>query len=585
MVPGAYGLVATLDRARGDLYGQIVAQAGLDPVVTRDGASAEQTLRDRGAPGLVLTELSLPRTDGFKLLGALRAVAGPDESPAVVVSGFAELRLAAERLKDRLGIAAVLARSASFHAVDRAVKRALERDRGRPPERPRSPTRPSRPARPAVALAQALRAHDAEAFTAVALEARRVLGVPIAVVALAAGDRVVVPARVGIDAELPELLLFCREVADAEDVLVVPDTSDHPLFTGRPALLRGYAAAPVMTARGDVAGVLCVADDQPLALGAAELDVVAVYARRVAGELEAQVALPPATTLALEEAPPLAAVLRHLADGVAVLGGGRILYANDALADMVEVSPHKLEGMDRDTFVGAIAAFSAAPEVTAQRLRVVPGGVYAGRADLELTRPERRVLRWTARPVPLGDGLGLGQLELFADVTAAVDLGRERELFARTDWLTGLMNRRGGEDAIAREVARARRLASSLCFTLFDVDGLQGVNDLHGFAVGDEIIRELARVVRGAVRGSDLAIRWGGDELLVALPGIPEAGARVFAERVRKRVAALALEGRPRITVSAGVSELSKFEDASAAIGRADARMFQAKRDGRNRIA
>src|SRR5262249_61938682 len=115
MVAGAYGLVASLDPARGDLYGQIVAHAGLDPVVTRDGFSAEQTLRDRGAPGLVVTELSLPRTDGFKLLGALRAVAGPDESPAVVVSGFAELRLAAERLEDRLGLSAAGRRPAGPH--------------------------------------------------------------------------------------------------------------------------------------------------------------------------------------------------------------------------------------------------------------------------------------------------------------------------------------------------------------------------------------------------------------------------------------------------------------------------------------
>src|SRR5262249_18099073 len=249
-----------------------------------------------------------------------------------------------------------------------------------------------------------------------------------------------------------------------------------------------------------------------------------------------------------------------------------------------QISPHKLEGMDRDTFVGAIAALCAAPELAAQRLRVVPGGVYAGRADLELARPERRVLRWTARPIALGDGAA-GELEVFADVTAAVDLGRERELFARTDWLTGLMNHRGGEEEIGREVARSRRLASSLCFAIFDLDGLQGVNDLHGFAVGDEILRELARVVRGAVRGSDLAVRWGGDEILVALPGVPEAGARVFAETVRERVAALAREGRRGVTVSAGVAELSKFEDAAAAIARADARMFQAKREGRNRIA
>src|SRR5215468_6378124 len=309
MSPGPYGLVASVNRGRGELYGQIVAQAGLEPVVTRDGAAAEQMLRDRGAPGLVVTELSLPHTDGFKLLGALRAMAGPDESPAIVITGFAEMRQAAERMKDQLGIAEVLGRGATRPAIARAIERALERDRERPPERaPSAP--PTRTSRPAVALAQALRATDDEAFAAVALEARRVLGVPIAVVALAAGDRVVVPARVGIDAELPELLLFCREVTDPEDFLVVPDAAEHPLFAGQPAVLRGYAAAPVTTARGEVAGVLCVADDQPLALGPAELDLVSIYARRVAGELEAQIALPPVTTLAPESAPALAAVLR-----------------------------------------------------------------------------------------------------------------------------------------------------------------------------------------------------------------------------------------------------------------------------------
>jgi diguanylate cyclase len=188
------------------------------------------------------------------------------------------------------------------------------------------------------------------------------------------------------------------------------------------------------------------------------------------------------------------------------------------------------------------------------------------------------VLRWVARPLRLGDALG--QLEIFDDITAEVDLARERELLARTDWLTGLVNRRGGEEAIAREVARARRLGTTLCFALFDVDRFKQVNDEHGHPAGDEVLKAVAQVLHTAVRASDLTVRWGGDELLVVLPAITEVGARVFAERVRKRVVAL----DAGVTVSCGVAELGRFEDAGPAIARADQRLYEAKAEGRNRV-
>jgi diguanylate cyclase (GGDEF)-like protein len=212
----------------------------------------------------------------------------------------------------------------------------------------------------------------------------------------------------------------------------------------------------------------------------------------------------------------------------------------------------------------------------------VAKGLYSGREEIELARTRRRELRWTAKPLRLEAEVAL--LELFADITAEVDLARERELLARTDWLTGLVNRRGGAEAIAREVARARRMGSSLCFALFDIDNFKQVNDVHGHPTGDDVLKEIARVLLGALRGSDLAVRWGGDELLVLLPAIPEAGARVFAERVRKRLAALDVKGLPRVTVSGGVAELGKFEDVSVAIKRADARLYEAKGEGRNRV-
>jgi diguanylate cyclase (GGDEF)-like protein len=570
-----------MDPAHGEVFSRIIAGFGLEPIVARDGADAAAKLRERGAPGLVVTELSLPRVDGFTLLGTLRTLVGAEDAPAVVVSAFADLRGAAEKLRVPLGIAAILPGSASPQLLQRAVKRALDRDRFVATEPAKLSARPQS-ARTAPFATLALRAHD-EVLTAIVAEAAKRSGAPIALLALCAGDRQVMPAQVGGSAPPPEVFRLCQHVMAARASLVVPDATRHPLFPDRaPDALRGYAAVPIFALSGEVAGVLCVADEQPLGLGVVELDLLALYARRLAGELELRASAPPLAAFAAA-APHLAAVLGHIEDGVVLYdAAGRIVYANDALAQLSEVAPRRLEGMTRDTFVGAVAQLCADSEGTLRKLRVVPGGHYAARTEIELARPRRRVLRWSARPLRLDDAIG--QLEIFADVTAEVDLARERELLARTDWLTGLVNRHGGEEAIAREVARSRRLGSPLCFALFDLDGFKQVNDVHGHAAGDDVLREVAKVMLGAVRGSDLAVRWGGDEILVVLPAVPEGGARAFAERVRKRIAALTVPNRPRITVSAGVAELTKFEDVTAAIARADARMYQAKEAGRNRV-
>jgi diguanylate cyclase (GGDEF)-like protein len=579
MTGGTWGLVASIDLAQGEVYRDFLGQAGVAAVVVRDGREAQELVAHRGAPAIAVIDPSLPRIDGFALAAAIRAFHGPEVTPILFATAFDELAEAALRLKERLGVAAVFGRDggAALARAGRTVKQALEgehiSDTPRPPAR-RPPPRPAVPP-------GAVRLHD-EPLGAIAADVRRALGVAFAAVALLEGERTLIPASVGVTAELPEVGRFLRAVAAARTGLCIPDAAGHPFFdAARPALLGGYAAWPVWSVGGEVTGVLCVGDDQPLALTPVELDLLAVHARRVAGELEQRVAVPP-TTLPIEATPALSAVAGALAEGVALMVGGKVVYANAALGALSSLAPLELEGLPRDTFVAAVAALASDPAVVVEALRVVPGAPYAGQAELEVTRPSRRVLRWTARPVPVGDGVG--QLELLSDVTAEVDLRRERELFARTDWLTGLANRRGGEDAIAREVARARRNGTPLCFALFDLDRFQAVNELHGRAIGDEILREVARVVRASVRGSDVAIRWVDDDLLVVLPGIVEAGARAFAERLRKRVAALELESCPSVTVSAGVAELARFEDAQVVIARASARVGEAKQAGRNRV-
>ena len=189
----------------------------------------------------------------------------------------------------------------------------------------------------------------------------------------------------------------------------------------------------------------------------------------------------------------------------------------------------------------------------------------------------------TAFPV-VNQGQVTDIIGIARDVTELRQLeAREREM-SRTDHLTGLANRRACEEAVAREVARATRENASVGFAMFDLDHFKQVNDAHGHHVGDAVLRAVAGILNDATRSSDVAGRWGGEEFVAILPRADVAGARLFAERIRQSVAAL--DGLPcRVTVSAGVAEWTRGQDVAAVLARADAKLYEAKRAGRDRVA
>lgn len=158
------------------------------------------------------------------------------------------------------------------------------------------------------------------------------------------------------------------------------------------------------------------------------------------------------------------------------------------------------------------------------------------------------------------------------------------ERLALTDPLTELPNRRAGEQALAREVARARRHRSALSLALLDVDHFKDVNDRHGHAAGDQVLGEISRILRMSFRASDLAVRWGGDEFLVLLPDVTLEGALAFLHRIRRQVEGLSLPGIHPLTWSAGVVGVEPDEDATVALIRADTRLYEAKAAGGNRV-
>jgi two-component system cell cycle response regulator len=155
---------------------------------------------------------------------------------------------------------------------------------------------------------------------------------------------------------------------------------------------------------------------------------------------------------------------------------------------------------------------------------------------------------------------------------------------ARTDHLTGLLNRRAGEETFSRELIRSRRYERDLSCALLDIDHFKRINDTVGHAAGDHVLRQLGKRLSGRIRGSDTAARWGGEEFLLILPETSLSGAQELAESVRVMVEGVDFAVIPRATVSIGVACLLPGETVEQTVARADKNLYAAKAQGRNRV-
>jgi diguanylate cyclase (GGDEF)-like protein len=192
-----------------------------------------------------------------------------------------------------------------------------------------------------------------------------------------------------------------------------------------------------------------------------------------------------------------------------------------------------------------------------------------------------------------------GDLDRWFDVMSAVSVvGAVVELLAsrnsslvaqlsaeaRVDKLTGLLNRRGLDDAVTRELARAVRKHSSIGVALFDLDHFKVINDEFGHEVGDRVLVRLADCLQANLRETDLAARMGGEEFVALLPGADLELTRAYTERVRAALTAPSDHpALPTVTVSAGVSATVTPESFEWLLKRADVALYAAKTLGRDR--
>jgi diguanylate cyclase (GGDEF)-like protein len=145
---------------------------------------------------------------------------------------------------------------------------------------------------------------------------------------------------------------------------------------------------------------------------------------------------------------------------------------------------------------------------------------------------------------------------------------------AGVDGLTGALRRDRGLADLEREIDRARRSDGRLVLAFVDVDGLKAINDVHGHAAGDQLLRDVAVALRTGLRSYDLVIRYGGDEFLCALPGSDIEGARRRFDEVARELT----ERDPKASVSTGLAKLEHADTLDEFTARADAALYAGRR-------
>jgi len=273
-------------------------------------------------------------------------------------------------------------------------------------------------------------------------------------------------------------------------------------------------------------------------------------------------------------------VLRELKDPLVVMDGrGQLVDVNRAAREVLGLRPYG----DVPLTLGTLWARGPQPSGTPPSQVVLP---EAGE--------DQRIYEVTLASLDAGGSRRVALL--LRDVTASEQLKHELRKanadlarLALTDPLTGLSNRRHFLERLQGEVERALRYQRPLSVVLLDLDHFKRVNDTHGHAAGDDVLRGAARALRSVCRDVDLPARWGGEELALLLPETDAAGALIVAERVRERIEAQAYTAPSGsafgVTASLGVATAGdKALSAEALLHASDRALYRAKDEGRNRV-
>lgn len=273
----------------------------------------------------------------------------------------------------------------------------------------------------------------------------------------------------------------------------------------------------------------------------------------------------------------------HLSEGWTDLTVGESLPSQDSLVSIAierrHALPYRSGGESDDPPLFGLVARN--DDLNRHLICPLVSGRMAHSAVV-LRVPEAGVFHTTAR-----QRLGL----LSKQIAAALGIARAYETMAQRathDGMTQLLNHMAFREQSALAVERAARSERPLSVLILDIDHFKAVNDTYGHAVGDEVIRSVAEVIRSQVRRVDIAARYGGEEFVVLLEDTSADGAYLFAERLRARVEALRHQSEDivfQVTISLGIAVYPEHaQDDQTLLEQADAALYSSKRNGRNRV-
>jgi len=299
-----------------------------------------------------------------------------------------------------------------------------------------------------------------------------------------------------------------------------------------------------------------------------------------------------------------------MAEGIAILDEkGQLVLANAALAERLEVEPKDLLGKDLSTMKWRTRDSDTRfpwEESRLNKTRQIGMPLL-----LENGKDENDLKIFTVNSAPILDSKNnpRGVFITFDDMTvlekknneltnaleqlthSKAEIVRQNEelhYLATRDPMTGVLNRRALFESFNRLLSESRTNGEPLSAMMIDIDHFKLVNDTYGHAVGDQVIKMVARILEDQTREHDLVGRYGGEEFVVAMPGTSLDQAEHFAERIRKTILSTSETDAvlvKRLTASLGVSTLNEEIDApDVLIDLADQALYQAKSSGRNRV-
>ena len=275
---------------------------------------------------------------------------------------------------------------------------------------------------------------------------------------------------------------------------------------------------------------------------------------------------------------------RNLLQVALEMAGYSVVTAVDGVAGLQAVESHQPDLIVTDVMMPRMDGFELARRVrsnpSTRFIPVIIQTALRGAAQDQRLGAEVGALGYITDPTDLD--LLLARARTLLDFKNYLDSCEEA---AFTDHLTGLANRRRFERQLEREVARTRRFGRPFCLLMLDLDLFKRVNDTYGHDAGDDVLRRVGNALQAGTRGIDTTARLGGEEFAVILTETDFTRALEVAERLRVAISEMDTPAAGRVTVSIGLAEFSgTTRDARTLFSAADAALYEAKRQGRDRV-